>query len=292
MEMHQIRYVLAIAETLSFTKAAAKCNVSQPALTKAVSSLEASLGTPLFHRRGRQIQLSEFGRSVLPHLQSIVDQTRTTRMLADNFRLLRNAPLRLGIVPTVGQARFASLLAQFQHDHDGVEVTVSEAAVDELKRRLLADELDLAVLNPLDGLGDDFTVGDLYSEQYVVVFPPNHPLAGQQAVALQDLNGEAYVDRLACEMREMVMEVCGQREIALYARFRSEREDWVQAMVSAGIGFAFMPEHSITLPDLVCCPLVEPCVARTIALASVPGRRFNPAVAALVGAARTYDWSR
>ena len=86
MEMFQVRYVLAAARLLNFTKAAAQCNVSQPALTKAVKSLESELGALLFHREGRKILLSEFGRTVLPHLQLILNETQATRTLADNFR--------------------------------------------------------------------------------------------------------------------------------------------------------------------------------------------------------------
>jgi DNA-binding transcriptional LysR family regulator len=91
-------------------------------------------------------------------------------------------------------------------------------------------------------------------------------------------------------MREMVMEVCRQKEINLYARFRSEREDWVQSMVLARIGFAFMPECSVTIPELLRRPLVEPEVVRTISLVSAPGRPYSPATGALVAAARQFDW--
>jgi DNA-binding transcriptional LysR family regulator len=83
----------------------------------------------------------------------------------------------------------------------------------------------------------------------VVVMPSQHRLRAMNAIRLEDLKGEDYVDRLSCEMREMVMQVCETEGVELYARFRSEREDWVQAMVIAGIGFAFMPEYSVSLPQ-------------------------------------------
>ncbi|MCD1645640.1 LysR family transcriptional regulator substrate-binding protein [Aurantimonas coralicida] len=108
--------------------------------------------------------------------------------------------------------------------------------------------------------------------------------------AVHDLSGEAYVDRLSCEMREMVMDVCAQRDIELYARFRSEREDWVQSMVMAQMGFAFMPEYSVTLSGLMQRPLVDPEVNRTVSLAHMPGRPFSPAAAAFVKAAKAFHW--
>lgn len=290
MEMAQIRYVLAAARTLNFTRAAAECHVSQPALTKAVRNLEAELGGPLFHREGKRILISDFGRSMLPHLQHIVDEALAAQEMAANFRLLHKAPIRLGILSTVGHVRLSRFLAQFHKDFQGVEVAVEEGRIADLATRLRDGDLDLAILNPGEGVGDDVHALPLYSERYVVIVPPEHRLAACNAVRLADLSGEAYVDRLACEMREMVMAVCRDRQIALYARFRSEREDWVQAMVLARIGFAFMPEFSVTLPDVLQRPLVDPEVSRTIALVSVIGRPHSPAVAAFVRSARGFAW--
>lgn len=288
MEMFQIRYALAAARLLNFTRAAAECNVSQPALTKAIRSLEAELGAPLFHREGRRLRLSTFGDSLLPHLRQIMAEADHARMLAENYRLLDKVPLRLGVMSTVGHVRLARFLARFGREHDGIEVSVEEAPVADLRRRLAEGGLDLAVLNPHEG--GDLRMHALYEERYVVVFPPEHRLSRLNAVRLADLSGEPYVDRLACEMREMVMGVCRERAVELYARFRSEREDWVQAMVLARIGFAFMPEYAVTLPELMQRPLVDPAVSRTVALAWVPGRQLSPAAAALSRAAQRFDW--
>ena len=87
------------------------------------------------------------------------------------------------------------------------------------------------------------------------------------------------------------MGVCGDMGIKLYARFRSEREDWVQAMVMANIGFAFMPEFSVTHPDSIRRPLVDPAVKRTISLVTVAGRKHSPAVVAFIRAIRAYKWN-
>lgn len=290
MEMYQIRYALAAAQTLNFTKAAQACNVSQPALTKAIKMIEAELGGQLFHREGKRILLSDFGRTLLPHLQGIAREAEATRALADNFRLLNHVPVRLGVMSTIGPVRLSRFLATFQRRYPGVEVAVSEAPLSDLEERLEGADLDLAILNRRNGLNASFNAQDLYQERYVVVFPPDHHMAALNAVSLADLADEPYVDRLSCEMREMVLAVCQSQSVTLYARFRSEREDWVQSMVMAGIGFAFMPECSVTLPGLLQRPLINPEVIRTIALATVPGRPYSPATAALVRAAREFEW--
>jgi DNA-binding transcriptional LysR family regulator len=290
MEMSQVRYALAAARTLNFTKAAAECNVSQPALTKAVKTLEAELGAPLFHRDGKRVYLTQFARSLLPHLHHIMQEAEATKTLAANFRLLDRVPIRLGVMSTIGHVKLSRFLAKFEQEFHGIDLEVSEAGPVELKRKLENGELDLAVLNPMEGFGDSFTVYNLYQERYVVIFPPEHRLGGLNAVKLSDLSGEAYVDRLSCEMREMVMSVCQERNIALYARFRSEREDWIQSMVLARIGFAFMPEYSVTSAEVLQRPLIEPAVTRTIALASMRGRQYSPATAALVRSAQSFTW--
>jgi len=290
MEMHQLRYFLAAARTLSFTRAAEISEVSQPALTTAVKKLETHLGSPLFHRGGRGLSLSDFGKRMQPILARIVEQTDLAETAAESFRLLHQAPVRLGVMSTIGPVGLSRFLAAFEQDCPGVEVAVTESLPDRLADKLNADELDLAILNPRDGFGESYRTERLYTERYVVLLPPQHALAGRNSLTLQDVSGLPYVDRLSCEMREMVIGLCENRGVKLYARFRSEREDWVQAMVMANIGFAFMPEYSVTNPDAVRRPLIDPVIERSVHLVSLPGRRHSPAVAAFMRAVRSRQW--
>jgi DNA-binding transcriptional LysR family regulator len=290
MEMAQIKYVLAAARSLNFTKAAQDCNVSQPALTKGIKSLEEELGGLIFHREGKRILLSEFGRSMLSRLQRIADETDAARALANNYRLLKRAPVRLGVMSTVGHGRLARFIGKVEREHEGLELSVSEHPLAVLRQMLDGGELDAAIFNPMAGLEEAYRVLKLYDEVYVVVLPPGHRLSERNTIALAELSGEAYVDRLACEMREAVMATCAANNIELYARFRSEREDWVQAMVREGIGFAFVPEYAVSVPGLVQRPLVEPSVARSIGLATVIGRQHSAGLKAFVQAAQAYPW--
>ncbi|MBL6458764.1 LysR family transcriptional regulator [Belnapia sp. T6] len=288
--MHQLRYAIAASRTLSFTRAAEQCHVTQPALTAAVKKLEVELGGALFHRERNRLRLTEFGRQMEPLLAGVLERAEAARGVAESLRLLNQPPVRVGVMPTLGPMRLSVFLADFERAHPGVEVAIREGRPSELATWLEADTLDAAILNPLDAPAEGWRTEPLYTERYVVLLPADHPLRAKDALALGDLAGHPYVDRLACEMRERVLAVCGQRGVELYARYRSEREDWVQAMVAAKLGFAFMPEHSITHPGAIQRPLTDPVVERQVALVTMPGRPQAPAVAAFLRAARTFRW--
>lgn len=290
MEMHQVRYFLSASKTLNFTRAAEQCHVSQPALTAAIKKLELEMGNKLFHREGRRLLLSEFGAAMRPHLEQVLEQTHAAQALAENFRLLRQVPVRLGVLPTIGPTRLSHFLATFQQQNQGVEIAVHEELMPSLWQKLEDGEIDLAITSTAGEPDDRFRNEQLYEERYVVITAPDSELAALDIIRLSDLSEKDYVDRLACELREMVMGVCDSKNVKLYAKFRSEREDWVQGMVLARLGFAFMPEHSITVHGLVSRPLVEPEVTRRIMLSCMPGRQHPPSVAALVTASRHYNW--
>lgn len=290
MELRQIRYFLAICEHGSFSRAAEACGVTQPALTKAIKAFEEQVGGPVFHREGRRLVLSELGRMVQPHFERLVGEQDAALTVAKNFRLLRQAPLRLGVLPTIGPARIGRFLSAFRESNPGVEVAVSEGPTEQLRRQLEAAELDVALANPVSGFDDAFRGVPLYRERYVVILPPGHALERLDTVPLAALDEQDYVDRLACEMREMVMNVMSDRSIRLYAKFRSVREDWVQTMVLAGLGFAFMPEYSVTVGGLISRPLVEPAVARDVHAFEVRGRQRTPAAALFLREMAAFRW--
>ena len=290
MELHQIRYFLAIHEHGGFSRAAQACDASQPALTAAIKKLETEIGAPVFHREGRRLVLTELGRMVKPHLEQVLAGTQTAREIARNFTLLRQAPLRVGVMTTIGPVRVSRYFRRFHQNNPGVELTVRDATLPVLLHDLENGELDLVLASTPHGLGDTFRSEPLYRERYVVVFPPGHRFERLNAIALADVSGEDYVDRLACELRESVMAACGQRKVELYATFRSEREDWIESMVLAGLGFAFMPEYSVRLSGLQQRPLVDPPVERTVLIAEVRGRQRSAATKLFVEGIRAHKW--
>jgi LysR family transcriptional regulator, hydrogen peroxide-inducible genes activator len=290
MEMHQIRYFLAVCETLNFTRAAEQCNVTQPALTRAIQKLEEEFGGLLFRRERQLTHLTDLGRLVRPQLEQVWRQTETAKTTAKSFLKLENAPLSLGVMCTIGPLRGISFVTDFWRSNQGIEITLREGVPQHLGELLREGELDLAVMSQWEPFDDRFNVQPLYRERFVVAFPPGHRFAGQNGVRLDDLNGESYLLRINCEYRDHLRTLREERGIELHHVYRSEREDWIQTMVMAGIGVAFLPEYSVILPGLQTRPLVEPEVVREVALVTVAGRRFSPAVATFVRAIRAYRW--
>jgi len=114
MELHEIRYFLALNKTLNFTKAAEMCNVTQPALTRAIQKLEAELGGLLFSRERGNTHLTELGRLLEPHLTEVLTRTQAARETATRFLRLDSAQLRLGVMCTIGPMRFVGFLSRFR----------------------------------------------------------------------------------------------------------------------------------------------------------------------------------
>ena len=112
LQFYQVRYFLALARTLHFTRAAEQCNVTQPALTKAVQKLEQELGGALIHRERHLTQLTELGKMVLPTLEKIFAAAEAVRLQARGYQKKTIAPLKIGLVPSVSAALIAELLAE------------------------------------------------------------------------------------------------------------------------------------------------------------------------------------
>jgi len=291
MEMHQVRYFLALCRHGGFTRAAEACEVSQPALTAAMKRLEHELGGPLFHREGKRLVLSRLGEIVKPHIEQLHGESQAAMQVARDFHLLKATPLSLGVMHTIGPARLGRFLERYRYEHPRAELAVSAGALPDLLARLERGELDFALVSAPEGLPDGFRSETTYRERYVVVFMPGHRFERMDTIALADVAGESYVDRLACEMRDTVMALCSERKIDLYARFRSERDDWIESMVAAGLGFAFMPEYSVAHRGVLARPLVEPRVERTLLLVDRRGRQRSPSAQNFAQALVAHRWA-
>ena len=289
MEMHQVRYFLAVCDTLNFTRAAEQCNVAQPSLTRAIKKLEDELGGELFRRERNRTHMTDLARVVHPHLARIHEANQAARAQAEDFKNLDRAALRLGVMCTIGPARMIGFFDRLRTEVPALELSLKEAAGWQLVDDLLAGDLDIALIG-LPEFPERLDARPLYSERYVVAFPNGHRFEKMNAVSVKDLANEAYLERINCEAPRY-SEAGGLDGVDVQVRYRSEREDWIQAMVRAGLGCTVMPEFLPTLPGLATRVLLEPELTRTIHLVTVAGRRFTPAVLAVTRLAERYDWN-
>jgi DNA-binding transcriptional LysR family regulator len=288
MEMHQVRYFLAVADELNFTKAAEKCNVAQPSLTRAIKLLEAELGGPLFHRERANTHLSELGRMVRPHLQQIYAESQAAKRLAQDITKLNKSTLKLGVMCTIAPTQLTELIGSIQTHYPSVELELTDSAAVELQRSLLAGEVEAAIY-ALPGESDErLHALPLFREQMMIAVSPKHRLASKNAIVPKDLHGERYVSRINCEFNGHVMPELD--DVEFYTVFRSERDDWVLAMIASGAGFGFMPEYCVNHPGVVARPLIEPEFWRDVNLVTVRGRPHSPALGALVREAMRVRW--
>lgn len=290
MDIHHIRYFLAVCDTLNFTRAAEQCNVTQPALSRAIQQLEQEIGGLLFRRERNLTHLTDLGALLKPRFQEVVNNLTAVRMDADRFLTLEDSALTVGVMCTIGPTRFTGLMASYRVNHPGVQIKLVEGVPSGLVERLEAGELDIAIMSASDGFPERFDIEPLYREQFMLAFPTGHRFETMNAVPLSAVEGEPYLRRLNCEYRDYLAGLCEEHGFNVSLSYESEREDWIQNMVAAGLGICFIPEFSAVVPGIHTRPVVTPEVWRDVCLVSVAGRRFSPAVTSFVRAVKGYSW--
>jgi DNA-binding transcriptional LysR family regulator len=290
MEMHQIRYFLAVAEELNFTRAAERCNVAQPSISRALKMLETELGGPLFHRERGNTHLSELGRIMKPYLELVLQEAEAAKRRAADFNRLKKTPLRLGLMCTIAPDYLLGLIKSVLTRQPGIALQIADAPAPQLEAALLSGEHEAAIYAmPSKPKDDRLYYMPLYEEEFVLAAPENHPLCTHAAVPIAALNGERYLSRINCEYGTSIDHVFDEQNVDWPMVYESERDDWILAMVAAGLGLAFMPRLSVRHPGVVARPLI-PTFSREVALVTARGRPRSPAVGALVAEAMRCPW--
>jgi LysR family transcriptional regulator, hydrogen peroxide-inducible genes activator len=290
MELHQIRYFLAVSDTLNFTRAAEICNVTQPALSRAIQQLEGEIGGPLFRRERKLTHLTDLGLLIRPQLHRIVESLSAAKREAGTFLAPGKPQLRVGIMCTVGPTRFTGLMSDFQMRCPDVALRIVEGTPAVLTVKLEQGEIDLALMASATGFSERFKVRPLYRERFLIACPAGHRFAKMSAVPISDVNNENYLLRINCEYRNAISELLQQSGSAVHICYRSEREDWIQNMVAAGLGICFIPEFTALLPGLVLRPVIEPELWRDISLVAMGEESLGIPAARFVKAASNYPW--
>ncbi|WP_027998754.1 LysR family transcriptional regulator [Sinorhizobium arboris] len=291
MDIHHVRYFLAVCETRNFTRAAEKCNVTQPALSRAIQQLEDEVGGLLFRRERNLTHLTDLGNLLRPRFQSILDELSGVRQEASRFLCLEDAHVKVGVMCTIGPRRFTGLLTDFNVRHRGIQLQLVEGVPLGLSELLGAGEIDVAIMASSDQFPERFDITPLFRERFMLAFPAGHRLSQYEAIPISAIDGEVYLKRVNCEFNDYLSDVCNACGVRTQDSYSSEREDWIQNMVAGGLGICFLPEYSAVIPGLQVRPVTDPEVSREVCLVTVAGRRFSPAMATFVSAVKSFGWA-
>ncbi|ABP54175.1 LysR family transcriptional regulator [Salinispora tropica] len=271
MQLHQLRYFVAVAEVRHFTQAADFVGITQPSLSKQIHALETELGTPLFERVRGKIGLTAAGEVLLPFAKRILTDVEIATREVQELVGLRRGRVRLGATPSLATSLAPPVLRRFRDAHPTVDLWVEEGGSQDLVRHLLRGDLDLAlIIAPAQGTDPGLRTDAILTESLVVASvgpltdsPSAHPMR------VVDLHGQPLVMfREGYDLRDATLQAC--REAGFEPRISVDggEMDSVLSFVSAGLGVALVPGSVVaSRPGIHVTRLASPGVRRTIAVA-------------------------
>ncbi len=238
-----MRYVIAVAETNNFTRAAHRCLVVQSALSHQIARLENELGARLFERTSRRVRLTPAGAAFLPVARQCLDAAeRAAAEVAAAVGEVRGR-LAVGLIPTVAAVDIPTVLKKFHQLHPKARISLGVGASNELVEQVKSGEIEVAFLGiPVTARPRGVTARELARERLVAVVSPDHPLAGETSVDLRRLSSEVFVDLPAKTagraQSDLAFTAAGlTREVA----FEVTNADYLARLVGAGLGVALLP---------------------------------------------------
>ncbi|MEO3793578.1 LysR substrate-binding domain-containing protein [Nonomuraea sp. B10E15] len=269
MQLQQLAYFVAVAETRHFTQAAERMRVAQPSLSKQIKTLESDLGTRLFSRARGNVTLTAAGEALLPLARRILADADTARQEVAELAGLRRGRVRLGATPSLCAGLLADALARFHRAYPGIELLVEEGGSRDLVRALARGQLDLSlIIMPLHS-DDPALVTEEILRENLVVAAPSHEAARGRYLHIEELRGRQMVMfRRGYDLRDATLAACRQAGFEPRFAVQGGEMDAVLRFVEAGLGVAVVPSMVLDgRPGLSGTPLAPPGLSRTIALA-------------------------
>jgi LysR family transcriptional regulator, hydrogen peroxide-inducible genes activator len=279
MEMHQLRYFVALAKTGSFRRAAENCHVSQPSLSQQIMKLEDELGEKLFERLRRSAVLTAAGELFRARAERILQEVEDARREVGDVRGVVRGKVQLGVLPTIAPYLLPKIIQRFSAQYPAVELVVHEDMTARLVQVIEANELDLAIAS-LPIIGRGLEVKELFTEELFVALPQTHRLARKKAIAVHELRNEKFV-----VMKEghclgaQAVQFCREKGFDPQVTCRTAQVETIQALVQAGLGVSLVPEMARAngCPGQVYRSLAGTKPTRTIALITRKNRQLSAA---------------
>lgn len=285
MELYQIRYFLAVSRTLNFTRAAAECNVTQPALTRAIRKLEDELGGDLIRRERTRSHLTQLGQAMLPMLQASYDAAAAAKAEAETFGRGDVAPLRIGLSESVPAILLRPVLQEVKRAVPGLVLTLARADAAEVIRALESAEVDFAVSAAEAARMDHLRHWPLFEEDFVLC---GGGLADGGA-GLPALEPDALISRPYCETDAHVREVwarAGHGDRTVYTL--SGDRDLALLTDLHGVA-ALVPRSCAAAEGLPFREIGAEAPRRQVSLHAAAGRQHNPAASAFLRLMRSTE---
>ena len=289
MEMHQVRYFLAVARVLNFTRAAEECNVTQPSLTRAVQKLEEELGGLLFRRERALTHLTNLGRQMLPLLERTYEAAQAAKALAKGIGKDTVAPLHLGIASAIDSDGLHAVLSEVASGLAGFELSTSEGSSEGLLEHALKGDLDLIVIEAPNDVHDRLDPWPLFRQHYRLVARSDHRFAGREDASLAELAEEAWID-CGPDSSERLRAIARNAGIDIAFRHKVAGPGQAGRLLLAGLGSAHIPKPAALDERLCALALVDEGLVAPVILAGIAGRQRSSAADAFIRAARARSW--
>ena len=278
MELHQLRYFCAVAETGSFSRAAEQSHVSQPSLSQQILKLEGELGARLFDRLGRSVRLTELGKTFLPRARAVLRELEAAKGDVVERKEFIGGQIAIGVIPTVAPYFLPPLLTDFSRKYPKVQLTVVEEITPVLLDRLRVGTIDVAIL-ALPIRGHEFETIPLLTERLYAALPKRHKLASRASLSLKDLRAEPFLLlRDGHCFRDTAVAACDRARLHPQIVFESGQFSSLLSMVGAGMGISIVPEMAIDKKAACRYVLIaDDHATRTIGAAVLRGRSLTRA---------------
>jgi len=270
MQLQQLAYFVAVADSRHFTRAAQQLHVAQPSLSQQIRSLERELGAELFHRARGNITLTDAGEVLLPLARRMLADADSARAEVQEVAGLRRGRVRLGATPSLCTGLLPQVLRAYHREHPGISLLIEEGGSRDLVTALAGGALDLALLIlPLQSHDPALAATELLSEELVAVSPIGAPPPARgRWMRVRDLRDQPLVMfRHGYDLREFTVAACRAEGFEPGFSVEGGEMDAVLGMVEAGLGIAVVPSMVAERRPLRATPFAPPGLRRTIGLA-------------------------
>jgi DNA-binding transcriptional LysR family regulator len=242
MELRHLRYFIAVAEELNFTRAAEKLHIAQPPLSQQIQNLEEELGFQLFHRTKRAVALTEAGQIFFEEAQKILQQVEKAIQLGKQTSRGEIGQLTIGFVSSAAHNVVPTMVQAFRTLHPGVKLELRELTTDEQLQRLQDGRIDIGFVRP--PVDESFNSEIVFEEPLIVALPATHPMAKCDRVELRSLSGEPFIlfpRSLAPGLYDPIVSFCQQAGFSPIAAQEATQMQTIVSLVAAEIGIAIVP---------------------------------------------------